>query len=438
MRLVAGVTGLAGTIVVATPTPGEVWSIISLASGLTALVTVAALIRRRELILSPLFLLSLQCILFFVIVPHLLSGLDRSFFPYAAVQNGAYLGSQAERLVLAFGILLLLPLGWLDLRQPASEGRPLPLGLIRLFTVLVVVGLVLWAASERGYGGEALQHFGRNWVAPLLASLLALVFFEALRGPASHPLLLALPALIGAVLVVSHAGRVGMTLAGVAFMAWLVVGRSPRRVRLMVMVAAIPVALGTLSLFGYLRDPGAAEREGLMSRYVRPMSEKLVNRQMWTGWCFSNVLAAHGDHSADGNPFYFVAGLVPRAVWPAKPSLSTGGGYGVRYCGMDGIQSPHHSASVTLLGEPLVEAGLGGLVVAVVVVMAGLVVFTAITLGAGRSGLAAMMALSPWLVDFDQSFAMYVANGVKMGLIQMPVWLIVWYVSHRRASSCAA
>jgi hypothetical protein len=150
---------------------------------------------------------------------------------------------------------------------------------------------------------------------------------------------------------------------------------------------------------------------------------KLVQRQSETVYCLAFAEKSYREHGASDHPGYFLAGLVPRFLWPDKPNLSQGGRYAHDFCGWpaDEVAFARHSASITLLGEPLIRGGLLGLVIAQFTIIAILGIGSTALLS-DRPGVAvAVLAIVPWLMDFDQHFALWLANIAKF----LPVALLV-------------
>ena len=148
------------------------------------------------------------------------------------------------------------------------------------------------------------------------------------------------------------------------------------------------------------------------------------------------VVESHFDKPARNHAFYFAFAVVPRVLWPEKPSLSRGSEFAQIYCGFESDPGVPNDQSVTLIGEPIIEAGTVGLVTAQAFLAILLVVVTAVLLRNRPTGHIAMAALLPWLADFDQNFSMYFANATKMFLIMLPFigLLILFDRKFRRAA----
>lgn len=162
---------------------------------------------------------------------------------------------------------------------------------------------------------------------------------------------------------------------------------------------------------------------------VPALTGKIVLRQAETVFCLDFALreAASGGGEWRAGPLYFAAGLIPRVFWPEKPTLSHGEAFG-RFCG---VNIPGHSASITILGEPALRGGPWG-TVAMGLVLAGLAgLVTATWKRGGTVATATALALTPWLVDFDQHFTLYIANLAKGFLALLPLALLVHQVGRQ-------
>lgn len=169
---------------------------------------------------------------------------------------------------------------------------------------------------------------------------------------------------------------------------------------------------------------GVQSIDTLPAALERVFTAKVVNRQGVTAYCFNKIVERNLYASTDHSPYYFLAGLIPSYVWPEKPSLSIGVEIAKEYCGHEVSPLNPDTAVGTLLGEPIMRAGLPGLIVAETVLLLCLSGLTILGLR-GKVGLIYLAALIPWLVDFDQHFAMYVANAVKVSIFMLPgIWLL--------------
>ena len=150
------------------------------------------------------------------------------------------------------------------------------------------------------------------------------------------------------------------------------------------------------------------------------LAAKLVSRQAETVDCLTGVVRKHfAVHAESSNPFYFASGLVPRVLWPDKPNLSQSGKTVIPYCHADFAPNLHtdHSASGTLLWEPLAFAGIRGQIAAQALTFLMLIGLSRVWINGGAYAAAGVLALTPWTIDFDQHFALYIANLAKAGLV---------------------
>ena len=170
---------------------------------------------------------------------------------------------------------------------------------------------------------------------------------------------------------------------------------------------------------------------------------KLIWRQTDTIYCLKNVLEVHGNEPFTlSKQFFWIKAVVPRILWPEKPSLSLGSSYSSKYCGMykespaQGGYSKGHSSSITLLGQPIIQGGLASLILHAGILAIALAVITLITRNPRSLSTASVTAILPWLIDFDQDFAMYVANAMKFFLAILPlIFYAVLSENHEKISS---
>jgi hypothetical protein len=158
------------------------------------------------------------------------------------------------------------------------------------------------------------------------------------------------------------------------------------------------------------------------------LAAKIVARQVESVNCLSGVIRKHsGEVWGTSDPLYFVEGLVPRFLWPEKPDISKSGRDMVKYCDPVFANSlgATHSASATILWEPLAFAGSMGQIVSQTMVFLMLAGLSRVWINSGPYAGVGVLTLSPWTLDFDQHFALYVANLTKAGLITVAFLLLL-------------
>lgn len=376
----------------------------------------------RVLLASPLALLAAAATIAYSILPALSPVSTAGYL----VHFPPYPGSRGEMLVLAFAAgcaVLLAALAVLDRPPPAPH-----VAVTSPATLPAFLLLALWA------GGTPLLHFLPERAAGELRHILPALFCAAAaqaalgkkRGwPGMAPALAAT-----LVLPVLTMGKIPVMI--LAAVVWTRAILAPPRLRVAlpatILLALLATAgLGTLEYWrGNTNLDMLGDTRPSLLAYAPSIpanaAVKLSYRQLESGTCLNNAMEARWDQPGRNSPFYFAAALVPRALWPGKPSLSNGHDYGARYCTAGNF--PTMSNSVTLLGEPIIEAGRAGLAAAMAVLAA---LLTGLTLLARRHplGPAILAGLAPWLIDFDQHFAMYLANLAKTALIQAPLWLLL-------------
>ena len=170
----------------------------------------------------------------------------------------------------------------------------------------------------------------------------------------------------------------------------------------------------------------APTRSAVIEYAAAKLTSKLVHRQTTSGHCLDGIYKTH--RSAEGtNPFFFTSSIIPRILWPEKPILSRGSEYAEKYCGQSGAIGRKHSESITLLGEPLLNGGVLGIVVAQLCISVFFFVATN-SLGSRQPAqVIFVVALLPWLATFEQHFAEYFGNIVKVMIIMLPLFAALMY-----------
>jgi hypothetical protein len=187
-----------------------------------------------------------------------------------------------------------------------------------------------------------------------------------------------------------------------------------------------------------LLKPSTSIENSSFKKFWRPTSNwdwffgklywKVIYRQLETGSCLNSVVDQHWQQeSALRDQLFWLEALMPRALWPEKPTLSLGKMYSVLYCGMPN-KNNGHSSSITLLGEPIIKGGALGLYVHCGILIIGLTVFSLVARRYGDSGAVVSLSMLPWWINFEQHFGLYVANLVKFGLVIVGTYIIILLV----------
>ena len=374
---------------------------------------------------SPPYLLGAIIVVFYSLLPaaygpSVLSG--KAF--------GTYLEKPAERFILVFALCALIAhLAFTSHRNRSfAESDDLPR---REWRLSALVAIVFGIATVSLGALEALPLF-RHLVVPVGLFLSIFVFRRFIgRGWPSFLVCASFVTIVAALLLRAGEGKIVVVLLGATLAYGLrLTTISARRAAVTALAMAV-ILIATIQTFQVLRYPPGSllnvirpgqstlERaDQLMTRFNEVIRWKVVIRQMETGDCFGRVVATHKEE-----PFlinrqgFWISVLIPRILWPEKPNFSRGQDYAKRYCGIPNPEANNHSASITLLGQPVIYGGLVGLVP-----HGGLLL---LALGAvaraGRNPRSAAavwsVAMLPWLIDFDQDFALYVGNAVKFGMI---------------------
>ena len=157
---------------------------------------------------------------------------------------------------------------------------------------------------------------------------------------------------------------------------------------------------------------------------------KLSLRHGETRYCLQNVIETHRKEPlVASRQLFWIEALVPRVLWADKPDLSKGQDYATKYC--NNGPKGQHTASITLLGQPLIEGGRAGLLLHGGLLIACLGGITWLGRRPERLSTMVVVALLPWLIDIEQDFALYVANAVKFFLVMVPLVAVVIWMQKR-------
>jgi hypothetical protein len=270
--------------------------------------------------------------------------------------------------------------------------------------------------------------------APLISvSLASLTYLAGVRGSVYRKVALIAGFFAIAALMSTLTVKAAVFILAACILLYVVVTR-PRLFKVISALALLVVFL--IASLTFLQF-GRSLLKGITPPLVSSVVSKVIIRQTTSGMCLQKVMDKHWGKAPQQSPYYFAAAIVPRVLWPQKPALSRGHEFNIKYCSPNTNPDQINDLSVTLAGEPIIEAGVLGLVTAQLFLAIGLVVVTVGFLKFSVLGYISMAALLPWLVDFDANFSLYFANSVKMFLIMLPSLILIYFMmgKDRRAMS---
>lgn len=212
-------------------------------------------------------------------------------------------------------------------------------------------------------------------------------------------------------------------------------GMLQRQGRRLVVAGLVGVAVVAAAAFHQASARDQQKERGVAALLVDKVFYKLIKRQADSVLCLNNALTWPPDAPrpfAEDGPELFAAAVMPQALWPNKPNLSRGSAYFLSYCGYDDRLGVDNSFSVTTLGEAFIYAGPVGLAVAMAVLAAVLTLASLAVARAATPMAAVVLALSPWLLDFDLHLSLGLALVVRALLLMAPLVLAVEFLARRR------
>ena len=238
-----------------------------------------------------------------------------------------------------------------------------------------------------------------------------------------------------------HEGKIPLFIAMVAFLYWYRLSGASFRKIILGMLLSLLLAIAGLHAMQSLRHPGVSLWDRLLTKnavasvnmFVTLLESKVIWRQTETVYCLQNVIEQNSNQPfVIEKQFFWLQALVPRIIWPAKPSQSMGGEYATEYCGFPGAGI--HSSAITLLGQPFINGSFLGLILHTGVLLAGLGGLTWLSRAPFSLASSSVAALLPWLIDFDQDFALLIANAVKFSLVLLPFVFIAGIAERNRCA----
>ena len=396
---------------------------------------------KRPAVIAPLFLMVTSALWFYGILPvvfstaivektsSILNGLSTDTFPHL---YSKLIRSEGELSILRFVLAGIAVMAWTapgEKREDMGNGPDASALPPRWMVLLlgICAAAIYWIAGHMPL--EPAQS-SVKWLILQIRFAAMIFFLIAVALAASRVMVRSSGALIDFIVLVvvatapvlSGGMKTVVYILGVSMLAMALARRSILAMGVMVIAPLALLLLGTIA-----RIPEPSITNHFLARLV---VTKVVVRQIESVDCLTGAIRGHDAPRANApHAFYFASGLVPRFLWPEKPDLSQSGKTVLQYCDSYMAQNLHtgHSAAGTLLWEPLVQGGKAGQIAAqalTFIVLAGL---SRVWIGGGPYAAAGILALVPWAVDFDQHFALYLANLVKAGLVVTAgLFLMAW------------
>jgi hypothetical protein len=323
--------------------------------------------------------------------------------------------------------------------QPTTtKNHEYPRALLNLSHILVLFLAALflmsgWSSFGQAFISSGLGSEAQHALGPLMAiAISSLAYFSAretsaLKWAGGLSMIVALLAMIvsGLAAVAVHI-FIGATLL---FLLRCKIQPKKLLLSLGMTVLIIPAAILITSISrGEVKN--ASSVSAIAEYAVAKLTSKLIFRQTTSGHCLSGIYKNHR-FAESTNPLFFISAIVPRGLWPEKPILSRGSEYAEKYCGQGGATKQKHSESITLLGEPLLNGGILGVVVAQLCIAVFFYIATNLLLSGQPVRIIFVVALLPWLATFEQHFAEYFGNLVKVTIIMLPVSSALLYLLWR-------
>jgi len=415
--------------------------------------------RNRLLLLSPLYLIGCLFLIFYSWIPALFAAVavpNPTWGP-AEKLTVAGVGSAAEAIALQFAAFCLLATATVDAILHSVESRrpiePTP-GYTadrKLFVAATAAALCLalvafairWIPAIHAAAAGATARQVTDSVAPLVSLCLAVVGYQGARAD-RHTAACAIVVVVACVtlLLASNLAETPLYIGFAVLGTMALTGQGTRwRNRFAIFVGGSMTVLLAASLLSamFLRGalPPLGTKDAVLLHVRDVLIGKLVLREGVPVGCMQAILSGTASAERSGDPFYFRFAVVPRLLWPDKPSLSLGSEYGARFCSNPDARVTGHSESITLIGEPLLHGGMSGLAVAQATLAAFLGLVTIIGFTGGPLRSIVLTAMLPWLMAFDQHFAFYLANAIKMFLYMMPFLAILWWLATRTETRTA-
>ena len=397
--------------------------------------------KHQLFLISPLFLLSFSALVFFSFLQGMTLNLHE---PVAFSEVLVSIGSDAERYVAAFGCVTLathiLLVFVIKIKIKAEKKIRIKdnqfIYNFFIFFIIILTFVNVYCFYNLPNTLAIMSVPLRHLLPPLQAFMLLLLIRKTfINGERFSLLIVLFFCIIFIGMFAVHEGKTPVLLFTIVILYWMKLTRITIKKIFVCSFIITLVGITGLQLISVMRAPegsvkmfisesGTTQIKKNIPLLLRAPALKLLYRQTDTIHCLNKVLNVHSeDVFVLSEQFFWLKGLVPRIIWPEKPNLSEGQVYTQKYCRPN--NHLNHYSSITLLGQPFIKGGNTGLFLNLGFLIFGLTGITWLTRERFSLSALSVAALSPWLVDMDQNFILYIANATKFFLIILPLIIIV-------------
>jgi len=409
--------------------------------------------RAPYLILSPFFILGVYALFVYILLPQFFIFIEsfNSHPTYDVARAKSWIGSRAEMLVIQFAAFCFT-LNALITKILAKEKKSIKFtenkqnstnlffGIVGIILILFFVEFLrsLFPTFNTLFSSSMGKQIGFSFE-PIISICLAITTYMAARKKGRFTVILAILIFLYLGLKVTNVqvleGKLNYSTVHMPFFIcicnltyyWVLNFKNFRKSIPTLSLIAIVVVSTFLSI-GIFRYAMPSLPETKNASFFVTVKDgvigKLFHRQINSAVCLKTIVNSRLTKKS-GDHFYFLSAITPRALWSNKPNLSRGHEMH-RFCWPE--DKATYTELPTILGEPIFEGGWLGLITAQAFLGITLTFVMIFLMNGEPIRLIVLVGLLPYLGHFQQHFALYFANAVKMALFMVPVILFLIFV----------